>query len=123
MALHMYIKLTTYRIQDTGYRIQNTRETQAHKITNVPLLYIAPGLNDFDRGKSITWAIGRAVGMVLATLLTISGPNPFQWSSNGFASIKIITPRAIQTTVTSIVILYSAIKLFFSAQLALCAIL
>jgi hypothetical protein len=30
-----------------------------HKITNVPVFYIALGLDDFDEGKSITQVIGR----------------------------------------------------------------
>jgi hypothetical protein len=43
-----------------------TGETHVHKITchghitiNVPVVYMALGLNDFDGGKSITWATGR----------------------------------------------------------------
>jgi hypothetical protein len=40
------------------YRIQNT-ETHVHKITNVPVFFMAPGQNDSDAGKSITRAIGR----------------------------------------------------------------
>ncbi len=34
-------------------------ETHVHKITNVPVFYMALGLYDFDAGKSITQAIGR----------------------------------------------------------------
>jgi len=51
-----------------------------HKITSVPVFYVALGLNDFDfdAGKSITRAIGRV--------------DPHQ---SRFASIKIITSRAI----------------------------
>jgi hypothetical protein len=33
-------------------------ETHLHKITNVPVFYMALGLNGFDAGKSITPAIG-----------------------------------------------------------------
>ncbi len=50
------VQNTEYRIQD--YTIQNT-ETPGRKITNVPVLYMVLGLNDFDAGKSITRAIGR----------------------------------------------------------------
>ncbi len=34
-------------------------EAHVHKITSVPLLYMALGFNDFDAGKSITQANGR----------------------------------------------------------------
>jgi hypothetical protein len=44
---------------------------------------MAPVLNDFDGGKSITWAIRRAVGMALASLLAISRPTPSNGPSNG----------------------------------------
>jgi hypothetical protein len=40
------------------HRIQ-LQQTHVHKITNVPVLNMALGLNDFDGGKSITQAIGR----------------------------------------------------------------
>jgi hypothetical protein len=40
----------------TECRIHNT-ETHVHKITNAPVFYMALGLNAFDVGKSITWAI------------------------------------------------------------------
>ncbi len=46
--LHNKIQIT-----DTENRIQNT-ETHILKITNVPVFYLALGLNDFDGGKSIT---------------------------------------------------------------------
>jgi hypothetical protein len=36
-----------------------TSKTHVHKITNVPVFYMALGLNDFYAGKSITRAIGR----------------------------------------------------------------
>jgi hypothetical protein len=39
-------------------------ETHVHKITNVPVFYIALGLHDFDAGKSITQAIGRGCALV-----------------------------------------------------------
>ncbi len=39
---HVHI---THNIQDTEYRIQ--AKLKYTKITNVPLLYIAPGLHDF----------------------------------------------------------------------------
>jgi hypothetical protein len=35
--------------------------THLHKITNIPAFYRALGLNDFDGGKSITWAIERGL--------------------------------------------------------------
>ncbi len=38
------------------YRIRNT-EALVHKIINVPVFYMALGLNDFDEDKSITRAI------------------------------------------------------------------
>ncbi len=47
-----------YRIQNTKYRILNA-ETHVHKITNVPVFYLALGPNDFDVGKSISQAKGR----------------------------------------------------------------
>ncbi len=37
-------------------RTPNT-ETHVHKITNVPVLHMALGLNDFNVGKSITLTI------------------------------------------------------------------
>jgi hypothetical protein len=47
-----------YRIQNTEYKIWNTK-SYVHKITNVPVFYMALGVNDFDAGKSNTWAIGK----------------------------------------------------------------
>jgi hypothetical protein len=35
------------------YKMQN-KETRVHKITHVPVFYMAIGLNDFDAGKLIT---------------------------------------------------------------------
>jgi hypothetical protein len=58
------------------YRIQNT-ETHVHKITIVPVFYMALGLNDFDAGKSITQA------------------TPSNGPLNRFAGIKIITSCAV----------------------------
>ncbi len=42
------------RIKFTTYRIHNTpaAKTHVHKITNVPVFYMALGLNDFDGGES-----------------------------------------------------------------------
>ncbi len=60
-----------YRIQNTEHRIQNT-ENHVHKITNVPVFYMALGLNDFDAGKSITQLF--LAQMALASLVAISGP-------------------------------------------------
>jgi hypothetical protein len=37
------------------------QQIQVHKITNIPVFYIALGLNDFDEGKSFTRASGRCV--------------------------------------------------------------
>ncbi len=47
---------TEYRIQDTENRIHD-KESCVHKITNVPLFYMALGLKDFDAEKSITRAV------------------------------------------------------------------
>jgi hypothetical protein len=54
-AMLMRIKLTTF---STEFRIHNT-ETNVHKITNIPVFYMALALNTFDAGKSITRTIGR----------------------------------------------------------------
>jgi hypothetical protein len=56
--------------------------THVYKITNVPVLYMALGLNDFDGGKYIT-------------IVSLEGVGP----CNGFARIKIITSRAIKQQV------------------------
>ncbi len=37
----------------------NEMATHVHEITNVPVFYMALGLNDFDWGKSIARSIGR----------------------------------------------------------------
>ncbi len=36
-----------------------TGETHVHKITKIPVFYMALGRNDFDGGKFITRAIGQ----------------------------------------------------------------
>ena len=38
---------------------QKVKKTHVHKTTNVPVFYMAFGLNDFEAGKSITRAIVR----------------------------------------------------------------
>jgi hypothetical protein len=40
-------------------RAQKSKKTHVHKNTNVPVFYMALGLNDFEAGKSITKAIVR----------------------------------------------------------------
>jgi hypothetical protein len=47
-----------------------------------------PVRNDFDAGKSITWAIVMALN--ISTFLS-----PYNGPHNGFARIKIITLRAL----------------------------
>jgi hypothetical protein len=42
-----------------------TSETHGQKVTNVPVFYVALGLNDFDGGKSITRAIARGGALVM----------------------------------------------------------
>ncbi len=51
-------KLTTNSTECSVQNTENT-ETHVHKITNVPVFYMALGFNDFDAGKSITRVIGR----------------------------------------------------------------
>ncbi len=54
------IQNTECRVQNTEYIIHNTEcRHYLHKITNIPLFYMARERNDFDADKSITWAIGR----------------------------------------------------------------
>ncbi len=57
-SLHMYIKVTTYRIQNAETHGLRTK-THVHKITNVLAFYMALGINYFDGGTSITRVIGR----------------------------------------------------------------
>jgi hypothetical protein len=46
-------------IPTAGWETSLGPETRVHKITNVPVVYMALGLNDLEAGKSITGAIGR----------------------------------------------------------------
>jgi hypothetical protein len=65
------------------YQYQHTNPTPVHKVTYVPVFYMALGLNDFDGGKSNTRAIGGVSLKIstflgakkqLASLTAISGP-------------------------------------------------
>ncbi len=59
------------------------------KLPMYPFFLMAHGLNDFDRGKSITQSFGMVLRaqMALASLVAITGPqkvlmfraHPFQW--------------------------------------------
>ncbi len=79
----------------TALPARPTADTNAYKYTAAAkLMYIklpeflflyALRLNDFDGGKSITWAIGS-----LASRVAISEPTPSNGPRNGFARIKII---------------------------------
>jgi len=64
-------------------------ETHAHKITNVPVVYMALGLN--DAGKSITQPL-EGVG---PESLYFQGPPPSDAPRNGHVSIKILTYCAV----------------------------
>ncbi len=71
-----------------GWETSLGPETHVHKIINVPVVYMALELKDFDAGKSITRTIGRGVGPEISTFLgpngiailgpkvSISGPTP-----------------------------------------------
>jgi hypothetical protein len=57
------IRNAEYRMQNTEYRIQNTKYIiQTLMDIKLPMFpfYISFGLNDFDAGISITWAIRKS---------------------------------------------------------------
>jgi hypothetical protein len=85
----MYIRLTTY---STEYRIQNTSETHVHKITNVPVFYLALELMILMVANPLLGLLegmGPENQMALVSLYAISGPKKvlifrahlFQWPS------------------------------------------
>jgi hypothetical protein len=61
-------------------------ETHVHKITNVPVFYMALGLNDFDACKSILDPL-EGVGPELSTFL---GPNGTRFACCHFIAQKSI---------------------------------
>jgi hypothetical protein len=80
-------------------------ETHVHKITDVPVFYMALALNDFDAGKS-KWHSLRSLLMQGPRKSRCQGSPPLMTLVVDIACIKfkIITSPAIQTTGTLIVI-------------------
>ncbi len=64
------------------HRTQNTEtHVHVHKITKVPVFYMALGLNDFDVGKSIT----RAITSHAINNRYINSYNPFRAGCGGLS--------------------------------------
>jgi hypothetical protein len=108
----IYIKLITFRKQNTEHRTHNTEhitqntehrtqktehrsqitDTHVHKITNLAaFLYGAWTFDDFDAGKSITRVIGRGG----PENLDFQGPPLSMALVIDLARIKIITSNAV----------------------------